>query len=504
MRLKKALINSVVNVGTFFITFIPNLILRNVFLTTLGESILGLSSLYANILGWLSIFELGIGTAIIFSLYKPFAENDRKKVRAYVNFYEKFYKTVGVIILIAGIIMVPFLKYLMKDDLNLTLVNTGFILFLLNSFVSYMFSSRLCLLNVAQEGYKVNLGVTISKLVIIVLQMIMLKVYPSFIVYSLIQLVVNLIYYIVINRYVVKQYPWIDDEKNQLEEAEKNSLIKTVRAMFLHKIGSLVVFSTDSLVISKFVGLGSLGKYGNYQMVINTFENVIRMGINGITPSIGNMLVEKDHTYASKTHKKIFFLNFWITSFIVVSLYNTLNQFVALWVGKKYLLDSLTFNVILINFYFTIIRGSIEKFKEGSGNYVQDRYAPLVEGLINLVASLVLVQYLGLAGVFIGTLISNITVIFWTQPYIVYKYVFKEKLINYYRMYLKYAVITLGMIFITSFLTAPFKADNSIVSFIINCAINVIVINLGYVLIFFKTEEFKYYYHMVKDLVKRQ
>ncbi|MDK0690990.1 O-unit flippase [Clostridium perfringens] len=493
MRTKKALINSSINIVTYLILFIPNLILRKVFLNTLGNEMLGLNSFYSNIIGWLSIAELGVGSAIIFSLYKPFAENNRRKINMYIRFYGKFYRTIGFIILGLGIIISPFLNFFIENKVDIEIITVGFLIFLLNSFISYMFSNRLCILNVAQESYKLTLGTTISQLIIFLLQYILLKNHPSFILYITIQLIVNLIYYIIINIYISRKYPWLNKDKEDLDYNTKMGLFKNIWALFMHKIGGVVVNSTDNIVISKFVGLGILANYANYNTVIAALQKVILLGLNGITASVGNMLNSSDKKKAYDIHKKIFFLNFWIVSFVVISLYNTLNQFVGLWVGKQYLLDSLTFIVILINLYFVTMRGSVEQFQNGSGNFYQDRYAPLVEAFINLAVSIFLVKKIGIAGVFIGTLVSNFTVIFWTKPYIVYKYVFHKPISGYFAMYFKYLVIGIVPLILTNWLTGSVKYNLSIKSFVINCLINIIVINFTYLIIFYRTKEFKYY-----------
>ena len=166
--------------------------------------------------------------------------------------------------------------------------------------------------------------------------------------------------------------------------------------------------------------------------------------------------------------------------------------------GEQYLLDSLTFAIILINVYFASMRGSVEQFQSGSGNFYQDRYAPIIESIINFVSSIILVNYIGIAGVFIGTLISNFTVVFWTKPYVVYKYVFDKKIIDYFMMYFKYLIIAIIPLIITNYATIPFKESYDIVSFITNCAINVVLINVIYLIIFFKSEEFKYYLSIFK------
>lgn len=501
MRTKKALINSITNIISFIIIFIPNLIIRKVFFDSLGSELLGLSSLFANIIGWLSIVELGIGTTITFSLYKPYAENDQAQVRSYIRLYGKFYRAIGVIVLTIGIVITPMLKYLIDSTVNIKLVYIGFLLHLLNSVISYMFSHKICILTVSQMEYKNTILVTSSKLLIIILQLIMFDTYPSFILFIAIQILMNLIYFIFINFYINKEYPWLNNGNEKIPEREKKKLTSNIRAMFMHKIGSSVVYSTDNIVISKFVGLSSLALYTNYQIVISAFQTLITTGMNGITASIGNLLASNDNNKSYDVHKKIFFLSFWIVSFTVISLYNTLNQFIGIWIGKEFLLDNATFNVVIMNLYFVLMRNSVEQFQNGSGNFYQDRYAPVCEAIINLSVSLILVRHIGILGVFIGTLTSNFTVIFWTKPYVVYKYVFRRRLSEYFYMYFKYILIATIPLCITNYLVSNIKYNYMYSSFLLNCIINIIIINLIYVIIFFRNKEFKYFMSILKKIM---
>lgn len=503
MRQRRAFLNSTINIFAFLLTFIPNLILQKIFINVLGEDIRGLNGLYSSIIGWLSIIELGAGTAIIFSLYKPYADKDYSKIRAYIRFYQKFYIRIGLIIFCIGFLLTPFLQYFIENKtLDLRIVNIGFILYLLNSCITYLFSSKLCILLVAQEGYKISIGTTLSKIITILIQIVFLNIYASFIIFTLIQFIINCIYYILINIYIIQKYPWIIEGTEELEIGEKSSLLRNVKAMFMHKIGSLFVFGTDNIIISKYLGLAKLGYYSNYQLIINAIQNVISTAQQGLTASIGNLLVESDEKYACSIHNKIFFLNFWIASCCTIVLYNSLNQFIVIWIGEKFLLDRLTFIVIIINFYFYLMKGSIDKFKEASGSYYQDRFSPIIEGLVNLICSLILVNFIGLPGIFLGTLISNFTVLFWVKPYIVYKYVFKENVLQYFVMYFKYAIICCITLFIANIFSSPFKEVYNIFNFISNCLINLLVINIFYIILFRKTDDFKYYYRMCLNLIK--
>lgn len=504
MRTKKAAINGGVSILTYIISFLPSIIVRKIFLMELGEELLGLSSLYTNIISYLSIVEMGIGSAIIFSLYKPFAENDRVKIKGYLDYYKKFYRNIGIIILIAGLCITPFLGVFIKDNINMYEASLYFILFLINTVVSYLFSYKLCILTVAQEGYIVSIATAISKVIIAVIQVGLLKIIPSFYIYILVQIFINLMYYLIINMYVDKKYRWLKNVDGKIDNDERLGLIKNVKALFMHKIGYVIVFGTDNLVISSFINLVSVAKYNSYNMIISAVQGIITTATGALTPSIGNLLIENDNEKAIKIHKRLFFMNFWIVSFITISLYNTITQFIRIWLGENQQLDNFTVSVVLINLYFQLMRSSVEQFKEGSGNYHQDRYVAFIEAFINLTFSIILVKKIGIAGVFLGTFISNISVVFWIKPRITYKYVFKTPLKNYFYMYFKYLFIAVIPLIITIILTTNIKESNSILNFSINCLINIVIINTFYLIIFRKNEEFKYFKDLIYNNILRK
>lgn len=493
MRLKKSMINSLSNILIYFISMIPLFIVRKVFLTQLGEELLSVNSLFSDIIGVMSIFELGIGTAIIFSLYKPFADDDRIKVKGYLDYYQKFYRRVGLVILLVGVLLVPFISRFVKSDMVIPYLGGYFILYLSNTVLSYFFTYKTCILQVAQEGYKVTLATTLSKLVISIFQIFVLIKYQNYYAYLVLEIIVNLVYYVLINSYIDKRYAWLSKTNGEIEKSEEENLIKNIKAMFMHKIGSLVINSTDSLVIANFVSLISVGQFKSYRMVIAAVETLTWKGMSGIIASIGNLIAEADEDSIYQVHKRLFFLNFWAVSFIIISLFNTLNQFIALWLGVDQLLDSFTFIVILLNCYFSLMRSSVESFKEGAGVYHEDRYAPLAESIINLVASIILVQWIGLPGVFLGTMISNLAVVFWVKPLVVYRHLFKRPVVDYFMTYFKYILIGMIPLMISAWLTAPFKYTYTMGAFTINVVINIVVINMFYLIIFWNNHEFDYF-----------
>ncbi|MGL5822887.1 MAG: O-unit flippase, partial [Sarcina sp.] len=172
MRIKKSFLNASIGVGLYIVSFFPVFLGRKIFLDQMGAELLGLTSLYTNILSYLSIVELGIGAAIIYSLYEPFANKDNIKVKMYLDYYKKFYFKVGIIVSALGIIIVNFIPFLVKNNISIDIIKRGFILFLINTVVGYFFTYKHCLLNVAQESYKISIYMTLSKLLINIFQII--------------------------------------------------------------------------------------------------------------------------------------------------------------------------------------------------------------------------------------------------------------------------------------------------------------------------------------------
>lgn len=506
MRTQKAMKNASIGMLTYILAFIPQFILRKIFLETLGEDTLGLNSLFMNLISYLSIIEMGIGSAIIFSLYRPFAEDNRVKIKGYLDYYARFYRIVGTFIFILGILLLPFLHLFITNDLEVNIQQSQwyFVLFLINTYMSYLFTYKFCILNVAQENYKVSIANTIAKILTAVIQFIGLIILPRFDIYIFIQIIVNLIQYIILNRYIDKKFVWLKAINGEITKQEKADLTKNVKALFIHKIGSIFVFGTDNIVISAFINLAAVARYNNYNMIINAIQGVVRAAIGAITPSIGNLLVEKDASEAYKVHQRLFLLNFWISSFVVIVLYNLSTQFVTVWLGKDAIIDNLTLSIILINFYFFLMRSPVESFKDGSGRYHEDRYASIFEAGINLIFSIILVQKIGLAGVFVGTFISNVAVLFWVKPLITYKYVFKRPLIDYFKTYFKYCLITLIPLGLTIALTQSIKLSNTFLMVVLNGIINTVVINIIYLLIFWKDENFIYFKNLILDRLKKR
>ncbi|ODG93170.1 hypothetical protein BED47_16845 [Gottfriedia luciferensis] len=482
MRTKKAIINSLSNVVTYILLAILTFFSRKIFLENLGVNIAGFGSLLQNIMGLLSLAELGIGIAILYALYKPYNNRDFEKVVGLVKLFGKFYKWVSLIMILMGGIVVFLLQYFVDGQIPLGEAQLYFIIFLVNNCVTYWFSYKFCLLNVSQNTYLISLYDFIFKVLVISLQLLAMISYNSYLFYLIIMFIGNLAYLITINFIINKKFPWIKTVEGKISDNDKTNVFKNIKALFVHKLGSFVVFSSDNIMISLFINLATVANFTNYTMITNTCNMIIGKLYEGISPSLGNLLLEKNEDEKYYIFKNLFFLNFWIASLTTIALFNMINQFIIIWLGKSYLLDDLSLIFLIVNFYLTTMRPSVEKFKEVSGLYSQDKYAPIVESIINIIFSIIFVKFIGLSGILLGTLLSNLLVIFWIKPKIVFNNIFNKSVYEYFYLYFKYIVLLSVPLILTRTIVTliDINKSNSISAFILNGVINLIIINLCY------------------------
>lgn len=496
MRVKKAKKNVLYGIITYVFLMILTFVNRKIFINVLGQNMAGLQGVLLNILSFLNLVESGVGMAIMFSLYKPFAEDNKVQIKSILTLYSRIYKFCGIVILILGIVLSNYLGIFVKGQLDLDYVKICFLLYIIDTIITYFFSYKTCLLYASQNGYIISLWDFNFKAVRYVVQILVLFVYKSFFVFILIQLITNILYLVTINYIINKKFPWVSEVKATNIEG-KDNIIRNIKALFMHKIGGFVVFSTDNLLISYFLDLKTAGLYVNYSMILSFCSNFTNKIFDGINASIGNLLAERNSEKSYEVFKKIFFFNFWLSSFICIALYNTIDSFIALWLGEEFVLNNTVVVVLLLNLYISIMRVAVDRFKESGGLYYADRYVPLFEVIINLVFSIVLVKKVGLAGVFIGTLISNLSVVFWVKPKIVFNQVFNKSLLEYFSNYLKYLSFGVIAFLVTRTMYYFINFNNGISGFLLNCILNVILINTTYLIIFHNSEEFLYYKNVI-------
>ena len=483
------------------IGFVISFIARIFFIQILGREYLGLNGLFTNVLTILSLAELGVGEAITYSLYKPLAEKDTRTCTMLMQVYKKVYNIIGLAILIIGISLTPLLPYIIKNMPNIPYINLIYILFVINTAVSYFFSYKRNLIIADQKRYIATFYRYVAHALFTFLEIVYLVIFKNYIGYLVIMILATLADNIMVSRKANKIYKFLNSkEEIPLDEESKKSIIKNTKAMMMHKVGGVVVNSTDNILLSMLVSLDSVGLYSNYFFITNALNSVTTHVFNSLTASVGNLFATSDSKNAYRVFKDIYFLNYFMYSFIAVSLLCLFNPFIDLWVGKDYLFNFDIVCIIVINFYITGMRKSVLTFREASGLFYKDRWKSVFEAIINLVASIILAIYLGTFGVFLGTLISSITVCVWVEPLVLYKYGFKEKLREYFKLYFMYLIITVIICIITYYLCS-FIHLGKFISLILKAVLCLIIPNLINILIFRNLEEYNYFKNLIKKII---
>jgi O-antigen/teichoic acid export membrane protein len=417
-----------------FATILVGLIAQRVFINTLGTEYLGINGLFTSMVSMLALVELGLGSAIYYHLYKPIATGDTAMVKSLINFYKKGYRLIAIAVFTLGMCTVPFLSTIVGDVSISESIYIIYLLFLLDIVFSYLLTYKRAVLYVDQKNYiisKVRLG---CLLVLNVVQIIILLRTGNYYLYLVMNIALRLMENIVLTIITDRKYPYLKDKSVAILNATtKSAIYKNIRGLSYHKIATFVVLGTDNIIISVFFGIATVGLYNNYYLVVGAIGMTIRQIFTALTASVGNLLVTSKSNKSFKVYKKIHFINFWLSCFATTSLLVIMDSFVTIWIGEQYLLPIGVLIALSLNLYLTLIRLSTMSFKETAGIFHQDRFVPIVESIANIVFSLILLQYFGLAGVFLGTVCSTLILHLFSYPKFVYKPLFKQAYGLYYR-----------------------------------------------------------------------
>lgn len=476
-----------------FITLGMSMFVRIVFVRILSKEYLGLSGLFSNIITILSLAELGLGGAIVYSLYEPLARDDKEQICALMRLYKTVYSVIGLLIGALGVALTPFLHWFIKDMPNIHDIRFIYILFVLNSAMSYFFFYKSSLISADQKEYILKKIQTVVLLLMYAVQIITLLVSRDYIFYLVIQILFTIILNIGYSITAVKLYPYLNTRNaGKLNQDTLDKIIQNTKGLVFHKIGGAIVTSTDSIIISKFIGLLNLGMYSNYRLIQDSLDKVLTQLYLSMSASVGNLVAVEGEEKSHQIFNKIIFLNFWIYGICSICFYMLAEDFIVLCFGFEYLLPVKVLFITVINFYLTGMRKAVIVFRNAYGLFWYNRYVPLAEACINLLFSLILVKLWGISGVLLGTTISMLVIPIWLEPYIIFKHGFHRKPIRFWAEYVQYLSITILTGMATWFVNKVcfyFIPSN----FIIKILICFIVPNLVFAAFMRKNESFCYY-----------
>lgn len=508
MRLMNSFKNAFFSTLSNILTILIGLIAQALFIKFLGNEYLGLNSLFSNIITMLSIVELGIGNSIIYSMYKPIAENKIEEIKSLMFFYKKCYRLIGFVVAILGFSLIPFLNFFVNLDsitinINVYLV---YILFLTETFISYFLSYKRSIFYASQQNSIISIIHIFYTILLNFTQIIILFLTKNYYLYLIVKIICRIIENTIITLYANKKFPYlIDTNINPLDKNVQSEIFKKIKALFFHKIGAFAVLSSDNIIISKMLGLVTVGLYSNYYMIINAVEIVFGQIVNSTTASIGNMLVTESKEKIFDIFKKIRFLNFWISSFACTCIFVIMDSFIIVWIGKDFLLPRIVLATLTFNLYLKLMRSSYSCFKEAAGIYHEDRFVPIIESVTNILFSIIFCHFLGLAGVFMGTVVSGLALWLYSYPKFVYKGIFNQPYKNYFIETFKFIFIFIAICFVTFLISNLITFTNIYLELIFNCIICLIIPNLILFIIYRKSDEIKYFYYSFfsKIIIKR-
>lgn len=507
-RTENSIRNSFFALAEIGVSNIVAFVCRTVFIYTLGKTYLGFSGLFNDILTLLSLGELGVGTAILHSMYEPASNNKTDVVTAMLKLYKKIYHTIGFCIIVIGLCLTPWIDFFVSGIPNMPELPCIYILYLLNTGLSYFFIYKKSILIVYQQSYIFSTIMMISVTLQNIVQIMVLIVTKNFILYLAVQVIFTFLANFAISMYVDRNFYFLKENRRcELDENRKRKIFSDVKAMFVSKVSSAVVTSTDNLLISKFVSTVILGLYSNYTLFTTMLRTIVTKIFEALTGSIGNLVVSESKEQVYQSFREIWFVNYWIVAFSCSALFALINPFIQIWIGQSYILNIEVVSLICFNLYMRLIRNTFLTFIDAYGLFKEIRVKCILEAVINLIVSLffLIILKLGVVGILLGTAISNILTNFWVEPYLLFEKKFNKGMWDYFFTFLKYFIIALFTSIISYFICNIFITISGFCGFAIKLLFCVVFINCVYYLIYKNEKEYMYFVQAIrKILIKRK
>lgn len=449
-RVKNSIRNITYRIIGQIATILLRFISRTVFIHVLRVEYLGINGVFSEILQMLSLADLGFGTAMVFSMYQPLAMHDKKKLAQLVQLYKKIYLYIAVAISVVGIALVPFLQYIINLDTNIPYIRIYYLLYLANTVSSYLVVYKTCILTADQKSYITSKYNIIFSFLSTIGCIICLLITKNFMIYLVTQVVFTYLNNFYLSHVASKMYPYINTKTEKLPSNEAKEIFDNVKSVFIYKAANTLVGSTDNSIISILLGTVVVGYYSNYTMIISNLSMIINIIFSSVTASLGNLIVENNKQKNYSVYQTMQFVSFVISSITLTGVYLLINDFITVWLGKKYVLDNLVVIAIVINMFFSIVLMPIWSYREATGMYRQTKYVMVATAVVNLVLSILLGKWIGLAGILIATSIARISTYFWYEPKLLFKQFFEKNVTEYYMSIIVNICITLVIVFICS------------------------------------------------------
>lgn len=480
-RTKKAVINIGANFLNQIISLLMAFVSRTIFIKTLGIEYLGINGLFSDVLGLLSLADLGMGTAMAYSFYKPLAEHDERKIAALISFYRRIYIIIAFAVASLGICIIPILPYVVNVEHEIPNLMIFYLLSLANIVASYIYIYKTSVLTADQKGYKVakvNMYVSVLRTILQVITLIILKSFIVFLIIAILATIFNNIY----ASYIAdKEYPFLNCNTTLADE-EKKGVLRNIGNVFIYKLSSMLMNTTDNILISVIVGTAAVGIYSNYFMIQNKIYVFYSLFFSSLTAGIGNLIA----TDTCKKRYEVFKCEQVISMIgcgvIVPCFVSTVNDLIAVWIGSEYMLSFATVVAMGINIYFSCVLQPLWSYREATGLYKKTKWIMLLCASLNIVLSVVLGRKFGIMGILLASAVSRLATYVWYEPKLLMKDYFEQKPFSYYKQLASNAIIIIILSFISVKAADHFAVDNYLFLFLkmgiiaLSCAIVIIAV----------------------------
>ena len=480
---KEFFFNLVFTILISLIGFIQN----KYFVECLGIEVLGILKLFNQLFQYLNIVEMGIGSASAYALYKPLAEKNIDDISKIVSTIKSIYNRIAIILFGLGLVCTPLLPFFMKMDNFNESIYLYWILFLMNTISTYLYIKYVVLFTADQQFIKVKFIQSSSKIFYQILQIIFLMRVSSLYIYIFLLLLDNLTQYIFFKIHYKRRYSYIYTTKERYLGIKSD-----IKNLFWHKIGGLIVFNTDLILISKLVSIEIVGIYASYMMVFQILKTIINILYNVLTPKIGKYIAQNNREKIYNSFKEHNIVFMFLGMMLIFPTFKLINSFIELWIGKEFTLGNWTIVLMCINYYIDLVRWILEAYKTGAG-FFDDIQSPILEAIINLVFSIILGIKYGLDGIIIGTIISNILVIMIYKPILVFKRCFDKGVKEYIKIYGNYLTLLVTSLILLNIATKPFiRTDiNTWIDWIIYATTISVITGVVLFIVFLLNKEFR-------------
>ncbi len=494
-RKQKIVINTASSAGLMMLATLLSFATRIVFLSVLNESYLGISSLFTNVLGVLSLADLGIGSAMTYSLYQPLAEDDTEKIATLVGYFKTIYHRIAAAVFLVGVALIPVLPYVINLEQEIEYINLYYFIALMNTVVSYLYVYRTVLISADQKQYVVNNISFVFRLLTFSANLFVLIVFRNYTFYLLSTFFLAVTNNVVLNHRAMKMYPYLKKKAKPIEAAEKSKITENVKSLFIYKFSGTLVGNADNILTSVLVSTTMVGFYSNYYMIVTHVATMLGVFFGQSTTTLGNKLAsnKNDTQDQLRLFRILQFSNFWIVGFSSIAFFVLLGDFVALVFGDYFVLSEVIVWVMVLNFYTDYITRAISSFRQSLGIFKEMRYITVVTAAINMAFSVLLGYFFGLAGILFATTLSRLLYSAWKEPVILFKIGFHASSKIYFVDYIGKVALCLLAGFVTQQVACAIPVVNVYLNFVCKVVVCSVLPNIIFLVVLCRTEEFAYF-----------